>query len=352
MGGPIQGGVRRGVDAVRRTAAPGEVGRDDVSVVVCTHSAERRQMLGELIRSIASGSLQPREIVIVVDRNPPLFEELRAERWPLPLRVIASSGSGLAAARNTGWQALQSPLVAFIDDDALASTRWLHELVSAVDRYQADVIGGDLEPRWAAGEPSWFSPSLGWVVGCSYEGMPQAPARVRNVIGCNMLIRRALLERLDGFNTSFGRTGEGLAGAEETELCIRANQSGALVMLIPGASVAQILPAERGTLSYAVRRGWDEGHSKQQLRALHGRVVLGTEARYARGLVREAGARVVAGMRRRQTRELRRAFALMAVLSATSISFLGHTLTDRLKTATVALRGPRTLIPERVDHDV
>jgi len=346
MGGSTGEAIRgRGLDEDRRLVPRVETG-PEVSIVVCTHTAERRRMLEDLIRSIASGSLQPREVVIVVDRNPPLLDALRAQRWPLPVRLLASSGSGLSAARNTGWQALQSALVAFIDDDAVASGDWLRELVAAFQQYQADVIGGRLEPRWSGGEPAWFSPSLGWVVGCSYDGMPRVPALVRNVIGCNMLIRRALLERLGGFNTSFGRTGGGLAGAEETELCIRANHLGAVVMLIPGASVEQILPAARGRFAYFLRRGWDEGHSKQQLRALHGRVVLGTETRYARGLLQEVRARCVTAMRRRQIRELQRAFAVLAVLSSTTISFLGHSLTSAAISATVTLRGPRTLVPK------
>jgi glycosyltransferase involved in cell wall biosynthesis len=323
-----------------------------VSVVVCTHSAERRLMLDDLIRSIVSGSLQPHEVVIVVDRNPPLLEQLRAQRWPLPVRVLASSGSGLSAARNTGWQAVQSAAVAFIDDDAVASGDWLAELVAAFEQYQADVVGGHLEPSWTGGQPAWFSRSLGWVVGCSYDGMPRVPARVRNVIGCNMLIRRSLLEQLGGFNTTFGRTGGGLAGAEETELCIRANQLGATVMLIPGASVEQILPAARGRFAYFLRRGWDEGHSKQQLRALHGRMVLGTETRYARGLLREVATRLLSGVRRRQIPELQRAFAILAVLLTTTISYVGHSLTSAAIIATVTMRGSRTLVPRPVDHDV
>ena len=244
-----------------------------VSVVVCTHSAARREMLGNLIDSIAAGSVLPVELVIVVDRNRPLFEALEDASWPLPLRVIESPGSGLSAARNAGWQSLSAPLVAFIDDDAVASPGWLEELVTAVDAHAADVVGGAIEPRWTGEAPAWFSPLLGWVVGCSYEGMPLEPAKVRNVIGCNMLFRRELLERLGGFDTTLGRTNTGLAGCEETELCIRANRAGANVVLIPGAGVAQILPPDRRRFRYAVKRGWDEGRSKRMLVALHGQVL-------------------------------------------------------------------------------
>jgi GT2 family glycosyltransferase len=282
-------------------------------------------MLGNLIDSIAAGSVLPVELVIVVDRNRPLYEALEGATWPLPLRVIESPGSGLSAARNAGWQSLSAPLVAFIDDDAVASRGWLAELVDAVDVHAADVVGGAIEARWTGEAPAWFSPLLGWVVGCSYEGMPLEPAKVRNVIGCNMLFRRELLERLGGFDTTLGRTNTGLAGCEETELCIRANRAGANVVLIPGAQVAQILPPDRRRFRYAVKRGWDEGRSKRMLVALHGQV-LATEATYTRALLRQTVRWVRTGIIHRRAADIRRAAGLVAVLSSTTASYLLHGL--------------------------
>lgn len=307
-----------------------------VSVVVCTHSAERRQLLEDLLRSIDTGTLQPHEVVIVVDRNPALFAALSSQPWPLPVRVLESSGSGLAAARNTGWRAVRASLVAFIDDDALASPGWLEELFEAAEQHGADVVGGWIEPHWTNGEPAWFTPLLGWVIGCSYEGLPIVPAKVRNVIGCNMLIRRDLLERLGGFETTLGRSGGGLAGCEETELCIRANRSGAEIMMIPGARVAQVLPAFRGTLSHAVRRGWHEGRSKRMLVRLHG-PVLHTETRYARALLRDAASRFGRGILKGRPREVTRSIGLVVVLGATTLSYFVYAVVQP-----AALTGQRT----------
>lgn len=292
-----------------------------VSVVVCTHTVARRPLLEQLIETIAAGSVQPVEVVVIVDRNRSLFDTLAGLTWPVPLRVLQSPGSGLSAARNAGWQSVTSPLVAFIDDDAVATPGWLAELVDAVDRHGADVVGGAIEPHWTGDAPAWYSPFLGWVVGCSYEGLPREPARVRNVIGCNMLFRRELLERLGGFDTTLGRTNNGLAGCEETELCIRANRAGAAVVLIPGAGVSQILDADRRRFRYALRRGWDEGRSKGMLVALHGQV-LATESTYARALLRQTIRWVGTGFARRRGTDLLRAAALVAVLSSTTASYL------------------------------
>lgn len=303
----------------------GATSASTVSVIVCTHTFARREMLEDLIDSIAGGSLRPDEVVVVVDRNRSLFEALTAASWPLPLSVIESPGSGLSAARNAGWQAVRAPLVAFIDDDAVATPGWLAELVDAAGRHEADVVGGAIEPQWTGEAPAWYSRYLGWVVGCSYEGLPREAARVRNVIGCNMLFRRELLERLGGFDTTLGRTNNGLAGCEETELCIRANRAGAAVVLIPGASVSQILPADRRRFRYALKRGWDEGRSKRMLVALHGRV-LATESTYARALVRQAVRWAWSGLIGRRMADLRRSVALVAVLASTTASYLLHGL--------------------------
>jgi GT2 family glycosyltransferase len=272
---------------------------------------------------VAAGELEPDEVIVVVDRNPSLFESLAGEEWPVPVRVMESPGSGLAAARNAGWRAASSPLVAFIDDDAVASREWLRDLVGALEAHAADIVGGFIAPRWSDGEPAWYTPRLGWVVGCSYDGMPQEAARVRNVIGCNMLMRRDLLLRLDGFAITLGRTDRGLAGCEETELCIRANRAGASVVLIPGAPVEQVLPHDRRQLRYAIRRGWGEGRSKRALVALHGHV-LATEAAYSRAVVRQVAGLVVSGVSGRRLADLHRTVGLVAVLGATFLSYLVH----------------------------
>jgi GT2 family glycosyltransferase len=302
-------------------------GARTVGVVICTHTEARRSLLHALTRSIAAGTRQPDQVVIVVDRNPALLELLRGDDWPLAVEVMASDGSGLAAARNAGWRALGTGLVAFIDDDAIASPEWLDDLAAALDRLEADVVGGRIDADWVDGTPSWYTRRLGWIVGCSYEGQPTVAQEVRNVIGCNMLMRRSLLEALGGFDATLGRTSGGLAGCEETELCIRATANGGRVMLIPGATVAQVLPADRGQVRYAIRRAWHEGRSKRLLTQLHGQV-LGTEASYATGLVSDAARRLGAAVVRRAPVELERAGALLGVLGAAAAGYAAQAAMD------------------------
>src|SRR5439155_54307 len=95
---------------------------------------------------------------------------------------------------------------------AYTSDRW-QELSAAVDSLVAQ------------GErPTWHPPEFGWVVGCSYRGLPVEPAPVRNLIGCNMSMRRELFDAVGGFTHGIGRIGTIPLGCEETEWCIRVRQ--------------------------------------------------------------------------------------------------------------------------------
>jgi hypothetical protein len=85
-------------------------------------------------------------------------------------------------------------------------------------------VGGLIEPWWLDRQPSWFPAEFGWVVGCSYTGLPTERAQVRNVIAANMAIRRDVFEAIGGFRNDFGKQGS-RSEPEETDLCIRAGQA-------------------------------------------------------------------------------------------------------------------------------
>lgn len=306
-------------ERARTVAAEGSV-----TLVVCTYTAARLRLLRGLLASVRAADPRPDEVIVVVDRDKALHERLRVELDP-GTTVLFSPDGGLSGARNTGWRAAVGDWVAFVDDDAIVAPDWLGVLRAGSAGADAEIGGGRIEPRWDRGAPGWYTDRLGWVVGCTFTGMPERTAPVRSVIGCNMLVRRSTLERLDGFVTGLGRAGGALIGSEETELCIRAGSSGGKVVFVPDSRAWQMVPAERHRMGYAWRRAVGEGRSKARLAMLHGRV-LGVEDRYARALVRDAAARCFRGLRRREAIEIQRGSALLAVLAATVAGYAAERL--------------------------
>src|SRR5512143_564925 len=96
----------------------------DVSVIICTYTLERWEAVCAAIGSIYAQSVQPREVIVVVDHNPELMVHL-SERWPQAVVVENHDARGLSGARNTGIALAQGAYLAFLDDDAVAEPNWL-----------------------------------------------------------------------------------------------------------------------------------------------------------------------------------------------------------------------------------
>jgi glycosyltransferase involved in cell wall biosynthesis len=243
----------------------------NVSVIICAYTETRWNDLLAAVSALRSQTLSPLEIIVVIDHNPTLFE--RAQTG-IPDIVLVSNKEkrGLSGARNSGIAVAQGDIIAFMDEDATAASNWIEQLNAGFEDPEVIGVGGAIEPVWLAGRPAWFPKEFDWVVGCTYQGMPQTPTTVRNLIGCNMSFRREVFGVVGGFRDGIGRVGTRPVGCEETELCIRVNQRWPNKKLLydPAAQVYHRVPANRGTWHYFRTRCFSEGLSKALVAQLVG----------------------------------------------------------------------------------
>jgi hypothetical protein len=177
--------------------------------------------------------------------------------------------------------------------------------------------GGSIVPAWEGTAPAWFPAEFLWVVGCTYRGMPEDVSPVRNLIGCNMSYRRAVIDELGAFRLGYG--------CDETEFCIRARRRwpDRRLVYVPAASVRHSVPADRGRWPHFRSRCFFEGRSKAVVSWLQGRQdALASERRYTlvtipRGIVRE----VATFGRTGDVDALRRAGAIAAGLAITTAGY-------------------------------
>lgn len=311
--------------------------RPDVSVVICTYTEHRWPELHQAVESARRQSHAAREVIVVVDHNAKLLKRVHAEIRNV-VAVPNSGVRGLAGARNSGTSMARSPVVAFLDDDAIADHDWLASLSAPYASPDVLGVGGRIDPLWVVGtRPACFPSEFDWVVGCTYRGMPEHAGFVRNVIGANMSFRLDVLVATGGFRVGMGRVGSRPVGCEETELCIRAGQQfhGGRFMFEPRARVLHRVPAERAGWRYFRDRCVAEGYSK----ALVTRCVgtsdgLSSERHY---VLRTLPAGVARGMgdalRRGDPSGLGRGTAIAAGLALTSAGYLAGVLAQRLPTS-------------------
>lgn len=241
------------------------------SVIICAHTEERWQDLIEAVASVTNQTLPPHQIVIAIDHNPAMLARARAQ-FPEATVVENVQERGLNGARNSGVAATTGEIVAFLDDDAIAAPDWLEQLQAAYTAVHIVGAGGKINPLWLNGRPRWFPEEFNWVVGCTYRGLPEQTAPVRNLIGCNMSYRRTVIEQLGGFRNGIGHVGGRPQGDDETEFCIRLRQAmpQATLLYQPQAQVSHKVPAGRANFGYYRWRCYLEGRSKALLSRLVG----------------------------------------------------------------------------------
>lgn len=282
----MSAGTAHGVERSAAEPGPsmGEAAMPTTSVIICTYSQDRCQSLLAAVQSVQAQTLRPDQVIVVVDHNEELMRFL-VERLPEAVEVVSNDEArGLAGARNAGIHRASGEVVVFLDDDAEADPLWLRTLVGQFGDPSVAGTGGRVVPDWPmAARPQWFPPEFDWVVGCSYRGLPDVVAPVRNPIGASMAMRRSLFERIGGFDTAMGRMKAVPLGCEETELAIRARHQlvGAEFLYVPDATVTHKVGGERARPRYFFSRCFAEGLSKAALTKRAGSgPALSSERRY------------------------------------------------------------------------
>ncbi|WP_446220631.1 glycosyltransferase family 2 protein [Micromonospora sp. IBHARD004] len=292
--------------------------------MICVYTEQRWPQIVRAIGSVLAQDVPAAQIVVVVDHNPALLDRAR-HAFP-DLTVVPNAGPrGLSAARNTGVARARGEIVAFLDDDAEAEPDWLARLLPHYRDERVLAVGGRAVPAWQEDRPRWLPPEFDWVVGCSFIGQPTEASPVRNVIGCNMSFRRAVLARTDGFDPALGRIGRTPVGCEETELCIRIRQQHpeGVVLYEPAALVRHRVTTDRATWRYFRRRCFSEGRSKAVVaRLVGGDAGLSAERAYTRRALPEGVRRGLRQLRDGDRTGLLRAGAIVAGLLVTASGYV------------------------------
>jgi glucosyl-dolichyl phosphate glucuronosyltransferase len=239
----------------------------EISVIICAYTEERWAELINAVESVQHQTLPASEIILSIDHNVGLYQRAR-QYFPERIRIVQNSGpKGLSGARNSGIAASKGSILAFLDDDAIAAPDWLSMLCTHFDSENVLGVGGSVHPSWPGETAAWFPEEFLWVIGCSYKGLPEKTAVIRNPMGGCMGLRREIFSGVGGFRDGIGRIGRIPLGCEETELCIRASQKWPerIFLYEPKSQIFHLIPAWRLNTSYFLSRCYAEGISKSYI---------------------------------------------------------------------------------------
>ena len=181
---------------------------------------------------------------LALQRNAPSFEVVVASAsapaptagLPSPPVWVRVDDRNPALRRNRAAGKSRGDLLAFLDDDAEAETDWLEAGARALER--CEIAGGPDRLRPGAPYAERLSdlllatPGIGSGIP-AHERNPRAGAvrSAHDVALCNLFVRRATFEALEGFDETLGYI------SEDTDFVRRALASGARVELDPAVAV-------------------------------------------------------------------------------------------------------------------
>ena len=232
------------------TDQAGGESRSHICVCVCTF--QRPAFLADLLRTLLHQTTDGKFTysIVVVDNDcresaRETIELLRRDHANR-IKYFVEPEQNIALARNKAVEQASGDYVAFIDDDEIPSDEWLLQMYSALIKYPVDGVLGPVKPRFKVIPP-------GWIV---RAGLFERPSHKTGYVldwtetrTGNALIRRCVLEEVEGpFNREFG------SGGEDRDFFRRAIELGRVFVWCEEATAYEIVPAERTSVSFHLRR--------------------------------------------------------------------------------------------------
>jgi GT2 family glycosyltransferase len=221
-----------------------------VSILVVSYNT--RAMTLDCLRSIVQETRVPYELLVLDNNSPDGSAEAIAEAFP-EVRLIASGENhGFAKANNIAAAEARGEYLLLLNPDTLILEGAIDRLLAFAERTPAAGIwggrtlkgDGSLDPTCCFGDQTlWrlFCRTTGLTGlfprsevfnGEVYGGWQRDSERAVDAVqGCFLLIRRALWERLGGFDLTF------VMYSEEADLCRRARAIGAQPRMTPEATI-------------------------------------------------------------------------------------------------------------------
>jgi glycosyltransferase involved in cell wall biosynthesis len=227
-----------------------------VSVIIPT--MKRANGLKAALSSLrAQIRLAPTDVeIIVVDNDPQgsAVAEVAAARTKavFPITYIHMPEPGVSNARNAGLAVACGEWVAFLDDDEVATPRWLATLLADAEALKADVVFGAIQARL----PNAATPHAHYFERFFGRHGPDTLQKIEKPYGCgNSLIRRARMPM-----PAFSATRNELGG-EDDELFAALKRRGAVLGWSPLAIVFETPNPDRVTLRYTLLRAFQYGQA-------------------------------------------------------------------------------------------
>jgi succinoglycan biosynthesis protein ExoM len=244
---------------------PKNIARDHISVCVPTY--RRNQMLERLLRNIAlqetDGLFEFSVVVVDNDATGPATETVMRLRAELDLDITygIEPEQTIPAARNHALRLARGNYIGIIDDDEFPPQHWLITMYRAIHAFGVDGALGPVHPFFEETPPRWLVKS----------GFCERPVHRTGTLlrwdqtrTGNVLLKKEVFDKHHlCFDVKFK------TGGSDREFFKQAMRAGCKFIAVEEAPVHEIVPPERWTRSYYLKRALVNGFNAHRNSAGH-----------------------------------------------------------------------------------
>ncbi|MFZ6023357.1 MAG: glycosyltransferase family 2 protein [Bacteroidota bacterium] len=231
-----------------------------ISVVICTYN--RALYLSDALNSLYAQTLSKQYFEVIVannnstDQTEELCKQYIDTHPDMRIIYLNEKEQGASFARNTGAAIAASPLLCFMDDDAIANNDYLSRIVQFFETHpNSGGLGGRIIPRYIPSEPGWMSHYVSSMVG-NFDYAPQVSAfrPGKYPLESNMIVPKLLFDKIGGFNTALpGVKGELRIGGEGKDFFFRLQALEHAIYYDPNIIVHHVVEVAKLTPAYLYR---------------------------------------------------------------------------------------------------
>lgn len=205
-----------------------------------------------------------------------------------PVRYVHEPEPGIVAGRNRALAEAGGDVLVFLDDDERPSPAWLRTMLEAHERFGGAGVVGPVVPEITGEVDPWIRAGRFFERKRHPTGTPITVAGTGNLLVDLGLVRRLGLRFDPAFRTS---------GGSDTAFTRELTAGGARLWWCDEAPVVDLVPVDRATRRWVLRRAFRSGNSRVRVAVHQARTRLGQVPERLRGAGHGVARVVVGGCR-------------------------------------------------------
>lgn len=254
-----------------------------LSIIICSYN--RASYISDALTSlyVQSSGLDNFEVIFVdnnsTDNTKEVYAQWRQTNTNGQFTFISEMQQGASFARNTGAAIAKGEWVCFMDDDAVATTDYVKNIIKHIQDQPFIVgFGGRIIPKYIPGEPKWMSYYVSSLVG-NFDYAPTACAfeNGKYPLESNMIVKKSVYDQIGGFNVNLpGVVGTLRIGGEGKELFYKIIALGHTIYYDPSICVHHVVEVKKLTSEYMYRvaSGIGRGEKTRTLNISNGAYIM------------------------------------------------------------------------------